>query len=265
MQPPTHPWHEILDDLMGHVRYRHENGERVAPGSPALLAALAAPPNAAQPAQPAIHHIEIPPPSPPPPVDTSAQQREKIDALAASIRACKLCGLCQTRKNAVPGQGPVSPDILFIDEAPAPEDDATGIAASPGAHQGLLPKMIKAMGYALDEVFITSLCKCATPDARRPPAEALEACKPHMDAQIAALKPRVIVLLGAGATMGLLKQGAGSAVAKSRGAWTHYNAIPVMPTYAPAHIAKFPAVKPQVWQDLQLVMKHLGKPLPKKA
>ncbi len=267
MQDNTSAWHAILDDLIGYVQYQGETGQRVLPGSPALLAALAAPPSAAaQTPSPApaakLDHIPLAPPAPVVPKDDPQIRQKKFDALTAAINACTLCPLCKIRKRPVPGQGNIhAPDILFIDETPAPEDDATGLAASPGAHHDLLPKMIKAMGYSPDQVFITSLCKCfpATP---RPPQESLDACRPYIDTLIDLLKPKVIVLLGAGATMGLLKKSAGTAVAKTRGAWTHYRNIPAMPTYAPGYINKFPAVKSQVWKDLQIVMKHLGKPLP---
>ena len=252
MPTETHPWHAILDDLIGYVRYHAETGARTLPGTPAVLAGLDAN------RQPAPTPAPAPPvslpqiPAPPPPTIPKPAPPQ--------IASCQLCPLCKTRKNVVPGQGNTdSPDILFIDEAPAPEDDATGIAAAPGAHQDLLRKMIKAMGYEPEQVFITTLCKCLPPDGARPSAESLDACRHHLDAQIAFLKPRVIVLLGAGATMGLLKKTSGSILAKTRGAWTRYNAIPVMPTYAPAYINKFPTVKPQVWKDLQVVMKHLGK------
>ncbi|MCL1887893.1 MAG: uracil-DNA glycosylase [Kiritimatiellaeota bacterium] len=256
--PETHPWHALLDDLAGYARYHAEIGDRALPGTPALLAALTAPAGAKPPQAPQPSAISLQPSAIPQP-DPS----EKIAALHAAIRSCARCPLSKTRKNAVPGEGNAkSPDILFIDESPAPEDDATGVAAAPGAHQDLLRKMIKAMGYEPGQVFITTLCKCLAPDNARPPAESLDACRPYIEAQINLLKPKVIVLLGAGATMGLLKKTAGSVAASSRGAWTRHNAIPTMPTYAPAHINKFPAVKPNVWNDLKIVMKFLGKSPP---
>ena len=265
MQNEIHPWHAVLDDLIGYAQYHQEIGDRVIPGSATLLATLAAPPP--QKAKPAAF-VATPLPLPQAensPAVPSVSCASKIEALHAAINACQLCALCKTRKHAVPGNGNTqSPDILFIDESPALEDDATGVAAAPDAHHGLLRKMIGAMGYAPEEVFITSLCKCVSPNAQRPAQESLDACRQYVETQIALLKPKVIVLLGAGATMGLLKKSASPAIAKTRGAWTQYNGIPVMPTYAPGYIDKFPAVKPQVWKDLQIVMKRLGKPVPAK-
>ena len=263
-QTETHPWHAVLDDLIGHVQYLHEKGDRIIAGSPTLLAALGA--AASQTNRPLsisvdnsrLESTKIDANRPP---STAIENpSEKLSALHASIASCSLCPLSQTRRHAVPGQGNANaPDILFIDESPAPEDDATGVAAAPGAHGDLLRKMISAMGYTPEQVFITSVCKCFPPDAPRPAQESLEACRPHLDAQIKLLRPKAIVLLGAGATMALLKQSAGSAVAKSLGVWTRYNNIPVMPTYAPGFMLKFPAVKKHAWQHLQTVMRHLGK------
>jgi len=269
MSTTTHPWHEILDDLIGYAQYHTEIGDRALPGSAALLAELAAPPpKKIQNTEQGTPKVEIAavastPQTPPAPVP-SADPAPKIAALHSSISNCAQCPLSKTRKNAVPGQGNLhSPDILFIDESPAPEDDATGVAAAPNAHQDLLRKMIRAMGYEPEQVFITTLCKCLPADGARPPADSLDACRHFLETQIALLKPKVIILLGAGATMGLLKKSAGPNIAKTRGAWTRHNNIPVMPTYAPAHIVKFPAVKPHVWKDLQIVMKFLGKNQPR--
>jgi DNA polymerase len=160
----------------------------------------------------------------------------------------------------VPGQGnPNSPEILFIGEAPGQDEDAQGLAFV-GKAGKLLTQMIEAMGFSRDEIFIANICKCRPPDNRPPSPEEMQACIPFLQAQIAVIKPKVIVTLGATAAKGLLN--AQTAISKLRGHWTLYSDIPLMPTFHPAYLLRFPPAKHDAWSDLKSVLKRLGRPVP---
>ena len=128
----------------------------------------------------------------------------------------------------------------------------------------LLDRMIVAMGYARDDVYICNVVKCRPPENRKPEPNEMASCLPYLHEQLANVKPRAIVALGATAVQGLI--GAAEGITRMRGNWKLYRgSIPVMPTFHPAYLLREPTKKADVWNDLQAVMKQLGKPLPKRG
>lgn len=184
-----------------------------------------------------------------------------LDAIAARIAVCKRCGLCETRTNTVPGQGNPKPEILFIGEGPGADEDAQGLAFVGRAGQ-LLTKMIQAMGLERDDVWIGNIVKCRPPNNRAPTPEEMEACLPYLREQIALLKPKVMVCLGATAVKGLFNPTEG--ITKLRGKWLTFENMHVMPTFHPAYLLRNPPAKRYVWEDLKEVLRFLGRPLPEK-
>lgn len=184
----------------------------------------------------------------------------ELTAIAKTISGCTICPLHKGRTNTVPGQGnPLSPDILFVGEGPGEEEDLQGLAFIGRAGQ-LLTKMIEAMGYNRDQIFIANIVKCRPPNNRQPEIEEMDACMPYLLQQIRAIKPKVIIGLGATAVKGLIKSETG--ITKLRGTWLEFEGIPFMPTYHPAYLLRNPPMKKDVWEDLKSVLKRLGKTPP---
>lgn len=191
--------------------------------------------------------------------DSPAECAGKLQAIAAEAAACRQCRLHEGRQRVVPGQGKVCrPDVLFVGEAPGAEEDRQGLAFVGRAGQ-LLTQMIAAMGYTRDEVFIANICKCRPPDNRAPSPDEMRACLPFLRRQIATLRPRAIVAMGNVAVLGLLQQ---NGIRRLRGRWTVFEGIPLMPTYHPAFLLRFPAAKREAWADLKKVLQKLGRPVP---
>jgi len=281
-------WTAILDDLTAYLRWRQESGVRSeeldpetlkafmsgtpagrspargpAPETAALRSARVEAPVAGvlsrQRAAEQAAAAEVPASNP---ADSPEARQAVLAEVAQKVTACRLCALCEKRIQAVPGQGnATSPDILFIGEAPGADEDVQGLAFVGAAGQ-LLTKMISAMGYTRDEVFIANVCKCRPPNNRPPSLEEMQACLPYLRAQIAAIRPRTIVALGATAVKGLLDSNAG--ISKLRGTWTAYAGLPLMPTYHPAYLLRYPPAKRDSWDDLRKVLQRLGKPVPEK-
>jgi DNA polymerase len=273
-------WTAIIDDAIDHVNLLKELGERTVEIDPAVLRAFdvslrtpAAKPAAPQPVQRAAAAAAVPafafeqPKSAPPvataPVLSPEARRQTLADIAARADACSACPLREKRTKCVPGQGnPDSPDVMFIGEAPGYDEDQQGLAFVGAAGQ-LLTKMIAAMGYSRDQVFIANICKCRPPGNRAPLPEEMQKCLPFLREQIAAIKPKVIVLLGGTAIKGLLDTQTG--VTRLQSQWTSYEGIPVMPTFHPSYLLRFPPAKHDAWHALKLVMAHLGKPVPEPA
>ncbi|MFM2153832.1 MAG: hypothetical protein RL199_2267 [Pseudomonadota bacterium] len=186
----------------------------------------------------------------------SAASVASLQVIRDELGDCRRCGLFAERKNVVFGQGNANAEILFFGEGPGEDEDKSGLAFVGRAGQ-LLTKMIEAMGYARSDVYICNVVKCRPPGNRRPePAEA-EACRPFYERQILAVRPKVIVALGATAAQTLLKTS--TSISQLRNRWTEWAGIPVMPTYHPAYLLRAPAEKAKAWEDLKLVMARVGK------
>ncbi len=179
-----------------------------------------------------------------------------LDEVRQELGDCARCGLCASRRNIVFGVGNPRAQLVFVGEAPGTDEDAQGVPFVGEAGQ-LLTKMIEAMGFSRDEVYLTNLVKCRGQDNRKPFPQELEACQPFLRAQMAAIQPKVIVALGAFATQTMLREE--GKISQLRGTWRQYGGIPLMPTFHPAFLVKNPAHKKSAWSDLQLVMKVLGK------
>lgn len=185
-----------------------------------------------------------------------------LQPITDEIAACQLCPLAATRTYTVPGQGPLHPDILFVGEGPGADEDAQGIAFI-GRAGKLLTKMINAMGYTRDEIFIGNIVKCRPPGNRIPTREEMAGCIPYLKRQIAIIQPKLIVCMGATAARGLVQETL--PIGKARGQWREFEGIPVMLTFHPAYLLRDPNKKKFCWADLKAVLARLGKELPQKT
>ena len=182
-----------------------------------------------------------------------------LAAIAASVAECRECNLALTRGKAVPGEGnPNRPDVMFVGEAPGRDEDVLGRPFVGRAGQ-LLDKMIAAMGYRREDVFIANIIKCRPPQNRTPTPEEMAVCIPYLRRQIAFVKPKTIVALGATAFKGLSGD-AFANISRHRGTWCEFEGIPMMPTFHPAYLLRVPSAKRVVWEDLQKVMARLKSP-----
>lgn len=195
--------------------------------------------------------------------ETPEERRVKLSVLADEAQACSRCGLHAQRTQAVFARGNPLSELCFVGEGPGAEEDAEGFPFVGKAGQ-LLDKMIAAMGYGRDDVYICNIVKCRPPENRRPEPNEMASCQPFLTAQLALVKPKVIVALGTTAVQGLT--GAGEGITRLRGKWKLYKGTtPIMPTFHPAYILRTPAAKREVWSDLQEVMRFLGKSPPAKG
>ena len=118
-----------------------------------------------------------------------------IEELNAQIRSCTLCRLHENRTHAVPGEGRVPSDIMFIGEAPGFHEDQQG-RPFVGAAGSFLEELLASIGLRRQQVFITNIVKCRPPANRDPQPDEIEACSDYLDAQIALVKPRIVCTLG---------------------------------------------------------------------
>jgi DNA polymerase len=189
-------------------------------------------------------------------LSATAAVEERLDAIRVELGECQRCALGKARTNLVFGVGNPDARVVFVGEAPGRDEDLKGEPFVGEAGQ-LLTKIIQAMGFSREEVYICNVLKCRPPQNRDPLPAEIEACGAFMLRQIKAIKPQAIVALGRFAAQTLL--GVKTPISKLRGQFHDYNGLPLMPTYHPAALLRDPSLKRDVWNDMQQVMQLLGK------
>ena len=205
--------------------------------------------------------------SSPPASPTDDGRLAKLEVLKNNILTCTRCpNLVASRTQVVYGVGNPFTELLFVGEAPGEEEDLRGEPFIGKAGQ-LLTKIIGAMEYTRDDIFIANILKCR-PDMpegvsgnRKPKPAEMATCLPWLTQQIELIKPKVIVALGLTAVEGLL--GEPRTMRDVRGKWLDYHGVPLMPTYHPAYLLRNQtlAEKRKVWEDMLLVLERLGRPI----
>jgi uracil-DNA glycosylase len=177
-----------------------------------------------------------------------------LEELATLIRRCTRCDLHRTATNAVPGEGNPHAGLMCVGEAPGAQEDATGRPFVGQAGQ-LLTKILQAVNFSREEVFILNLLKHRPPGNRNPNPDEVLACRPYLVRQVELVSPKVILALGTFAAQSLLETKL--AIGKLRGSVHRYHGIPVIVTYHPAALLRNPAWKRPTWEDVQLARRIL--------
>ena len=186
-------------------------------------------------------------------------QDSSFFSLEKEILTCQKCPLAQTRKHAVPGEGNLNAELMFVGEAPGRDEDVQGRPFVGKAGQ-LLTKIIEAMTFQRKAVYITNVVKCRPPGNRNPQGMEIESCKRYLLAQIEMIKPKVIVTLGKVAADFFISSPLG--MTALRGNFHEFHQIKVMPTFHPSYLIRNEGnrkLKRMVWEDMKKVMAFLGK------
>jgi len=179
-----------------------------------------------------------------------------LEQIRVELGDCRRCKLDGKRRHVVFGVGNPKAELVFVGEGPGEEEDKQGIPFVGAAGQ-LLTRMIEAMGFKRDEVYICNVVKCRPPGNRNPEPDEIEACEPFLKAQLSSIGPKVIVTLGKFAAQTLLRDA--TPITRMRGRWREYCGVRLMPTFHPAYLLRSPNEKKKAWDDLQQVMKAFGR------
>ncbi|HUU00447.1 MAG TPA: uracil-DNA glycosylase [Myxococcota bacterium] len=208
-------------------------------------------------AEPNVGTVTIEP-EPPDPV----QAQTALDELRAEIGDCQRCRLAQGRNKIVFGEGSPAARLVFAGEGPGRDEDSSG-RPFVGRAGKLLDRIIVAMGFSREEVYICNVVKCRPPDNRTPQDDEMRTCGQFLSRQLEIIRPRFIVAMGATASRYLV--GSNQSMGKLRGRFfEHPSGAQVLPTYHPAYLLRNPAAKKLTWEDVQKVMARMGKTVGKK-
>ena len=181
-----------------------------------------------------------------------------LQSLAQAIDGCVDCGLHRSRTHAVPGEGAPQAQLMFIGEGPGFHEDQQGRPFIGPAGQ-FLDELLASIGLARADVFITNMVKCRPPSNRDPFPGEMEACSKYLDAQIEAIKPKVIVPLGRHA---LAKWFPNESIGKVRAKPRRFGDITLFPLYHPAAALHTGALRSTILEDFAKLGELLRAPAP---
>ena len=215
-------------------------------------------------------------PTTPPEPELAMKKQDKtaaLNELAEVIKSCTRCPLGATRLHAVPGEGNVNADVMFVGEGPGFDEDRQGRPFVGRAGQ-LLDKMILAMGLTRENVFIANIAKCHPmtdplhPEKhgndRAPNAQEIACCRKYIEQQIAIVCPKYVVALGGVAAKALISDAGSLGALRGKFHNLHLDSVElpkpvqILATFHPAALLRNPNWKKDAWQDLQMVMDKLG-------
>jgi DNA polymerase len=188
-----------------------------------------------------------------------------VEQIAAEIASCRMCGLCERRKNTVPGEGPSKPQVMVVGEAPGADEDAQGRPFVGPAGQ-LLDKMLASIGLSRQtNCFIANILKCRPPNNRDPEPEERAACIHFLESQILLLRPQAILCAGRVSAQTLLQTPAPMASLRNGKRWEYTltkNAeeitFPLFATYHPSALLRNEDWKRPAWEDLKAFREFLN-------
>ena len=171
-----------------------------------------------------------------------------LDEIAAEVRQCQNCALCQGRTQAVPGVGPANAQIMLVGEAPGAQEDRQGEPFVGPAGQ-LLTALLAEAGLSRDDVFITNIVKCRPPGNRDPAPDEIGACRDYLDGQIAVINPRVVCTLGRPALQTLVDPQA--TIGREHGQPREADGVLFVPLYHPAAALHRDSLRPALLEDMR--------------
>jgi DNA polymerase len=174
--------------------------------------------------------------------------KRALAEIEKKVKKCTECPLHKTRTQAVFGTGSGRTGLVFVGEAPGRDEDLQG-APFVGRAGQLLTRIIEAIKFKREDVYITNVIKCRPEGNRDPLPDEVKTCSPYLAGQLALLKPRAICALGRFAAEAL--SGLKMSMAEYRRADLSYNGIKVVATYHPAACLRNPELKKLVWEDVQ--------------
>jgi len=161
----------------------------------------------------------------------ATQPQDSLVKVSSEVVGCTKCRLCETRRNAVPGEGLESSKVIFVGEAPGEQEDAQG-RPFVGAAGKLLNELLASVGLRREDVYITNVVKCRPPKNRPPRKDETTACRPYLDRQINLITPQIICPMGNSAIHSLMDSD--KSVTELHGMPFEIGKITFFPMYHPA-------------------------------
>jgi uracil-DNA glycosylase len=238
----------IIKDLRNHLKYLKEDNVDLIPKLSEVTEASIANENNDQ--------SEFTSPS-----VATASSEDALYRLRLRIGDCTRCALHASRTSIVFGEGNTSPEIVMVGEGPGVNEDKQG-KPFVGSAGKLLNRIIQAMGLEREEVYICNVVKCRPPKNRDPDADETATCGRFLTEQIQILNPTIILALGRISGRFLTNSSPQTSLGSLRNQIFTFQGYDLAVTYHPSALLRNPGFRRPLWDDVQMVMKHIGRPVP---
>ena len=174
---------------------------------------------------------------------------DSLEEIARLVRHCTDCPLSGGRTNAVPGEGPVDAEIMFIGEGPGYQEDRQGRPFVGPAGQ-FLEELLASIGMTRQQVFIANMIKCRPPQNRDPSPSEMSTCSKYLDRQIELIAPKIIVTLG---RFSLSRFFPGESITQARGRLREKDGRFIYPVMHPAAALHRQELRPVIIEDFKAI------------
>ena len=179
-----------------------------------------------------------------------------LEELKTSVAQCHLCALAKSRKNVIFGAGNLKAKVMFIGDNPGVSEDESGMLFTGRSGEMLANMIEKVLLLSKEEVYVTTILKCKTPDNRVPTPEEVACCKPYVMQQIQTIRPQIIVALGSTSFHHLTGE-YDTPIDKIRGSVLNFGGAKLIPTFHPSFLLRNPSAKKEVFADMLKVRSML--------
>ena len=181
-----------------------------------------------------------------------------LEELKTSVAQCHLCALAKSRKNVIFGAGNLKAKVMFIGDNPGVSEDESGMLFTGKSGEMLANMIEKVLLLSKEEVYVTTILKCKTPDNRVPTPEEVACCKPYVMQQIQTIRPQIIVALGSTSFHHLTGE-YDTPIDKIRGSVLNFGEAKLIPTFHPSFLLRNPSAKKEAYADMLLIKSLLDE------
>ena len=178
----------------------------------------------------------------------------ELSQLKNQINAIENCNLKSSAKNLVMGDGDINSPIMIIGEAPGKIEDNSGHSFE-GDIGLLLKKMLLAINIKIEKVYLTYSINFRTPEDRKPTGQEIKRYSVFLKKHISIINPKIVILMGSSAMEAVASLNSG--ISNERGKWKEIilknKTFPLMITFSPSYLIRFPENKKYSWEDLKKI------------
>ena len=193
--------------------------------------------------------------------NNNIENQNKIDLISNlkdQISSIENCNLKNNSKNLVMGDGDINSPIVLIGETPGKIEDSSGLAFQ-GDVGSLLKKMLFAINIKIEKVYLTYSINFRPPEDRKPTAQEIKRYSVFLKKHISIINPKIIILMGSTAMEALM--GSTSRISSERGKWKEIilknKTFPLLITFSPSYLIRFPENKKYSWEDLKKIKQKI--------
>ena len=185
-------------------------------------------------------------------------KNEQLLKLKEKISSIQNCNLLRSAKNLIMGDGDINSPIMLIGEAPGELEDNSGHSFQ-GEIGGVLKKMLLAINIKIEKVYSTYSVNFRIPEDRKPTAQEIRRYSIFLKEHVSIINPKIVILMGSTAMEALT--GLNNKISSERGKWKEIilknKSFPLIITFSPSYLIRFPENKKYSWDDLKKIKQKI--------